>query len=315
MPYSTAVHSWPFAPAPLLPHGAGPEQPRAANGPSPDVVPAGWQAWLRLGFTRRGDRTVLAERRHAGPLTVQKPLYPEGGGICHAVIVHPPGGLAAGDQLRIALDVQPGAHALLTTPGATKWYKSVPERPASQTIDITVQQDARLDWLPLDNIFFDDSHARQQLTVRLEAGATALGWDAALLGRRASGETWNRASLRTLTRIVGPDGRSLWEERQLLHSASPMLDAPQGLDGRPAYGTLWAAGPACTPDLAQSLADFLPFDDALRAGATALPGGPLLVRAIAREPESMQRLFKQLWLRLRPLVHGVPGRALRLWAT
>jgi urease accessory protein len=279
------------------------------------AVHTGWQARLHMGFARRGERTVLAERSHLGPLTVQKPLYPEGGGICHAVIVHPPGGLAAGDQLDITLDVQPGAHALLTTPGATKWYKSAPDRPASQAIDIAVQQDARLDWLPQDNIFFNDSHARQQLTLRLDAGATALGWDAALLGRRASGEAWNHASLRTLTRIVGPDGRPLWEERQFLHSASPMLDAPQGLDGRPAYGTLWAAGPACTSELAQSLAESLPFDDALHAGATALPGGLLLIRAVARESESMHRLFKQLWLRLRPLVHGIPGRALRLWAT
>ncbi len=258
---------------------------------------------------------MLAERHHHGPLTVQKPLYPEGYDVCHAVIVHPPGGLAAGDRLHIALDVQADARALLTTPGATKWYRNTPERPASQTLDITVRQDARLDWLPLDNIFFDRCHAHQQLTVRLYAGATALGWDAALLGRRASGENWSDASLRTRTRIVGADGRPLWEERQHLHSASPMLAAPQGLDGRPAYGTLWAAGPACTPELAQSLADSLPFGDALRAGATALPGGLMLVRAVAREPESMQQLFKQLWLRLRPLVHGIPGRALRLWAT
>ncbi|HEY0294295.1 MAG TPA: urease accessory protein UreD [Bordetella sp.] len=292
-----------------------PPQPHSASSPSPSAALAGWQARLHLGFARQGERTVLAERRHEGPLTVQKPLYPEGGSICHAVIVHPPGGLAAGDQLRITLELRPGAHALLTTPGATKWYKGTPGRPASQHIDIALQQGARLDWLPQDNIFFDDSHARQQFTLRLAEGATALGWDAALLGRRASGESWRGAGLRALTRIMAPDGRPLWEERQMLHSASPMLDAPQGLDGRPAYGTLWAAGPACVPELAQSLAETLPFDDALRAGATALPGGLLLVRGIAREPEALQRLFRQLWLRLRPLVHGVPGQALRLWAT
>lgn len=279
------------------------------------AVHACWQARLHMGFARRGERTVLAERSHEGPLTVQKPLYPEGDGICHAVIVHPPGGLAAGDQLRITLDVQPGAHVLLTTPGATKWYKSTPERPASQAIDIAVRRNARLDWLPLDNIFFNGSHARQHLTLRLSAGATALGWDAALLGRRASGEAWNDASLRALNRILGPDDRPLWEERQFLHGASSMLEAPQGLDGRKAYGTLWAASSACTSELAQSLAGSLPFTDTLRAGATSLPGGLLLVRGLAREPESLQKLFRQLWLRLRPLVHGVPGRALRLWAT
>lgn len=292
-----------------------PLQPHSARSPAPNEAQGSWQAHLHLGFARRGERTVLAERRHEGPLVVQKPLYPEGHGICHAVIVHPPGGLAAGDQLRITLDVQPGAHALLTTPGATKWYKGTPHRPASQSVDIAVRQDARLDWLPLDNIFFNDSHARQQFTVRLDRGATALGWDCALLGRRASGEDWLRAGLRTLTKFTGPDGRPLWEERQAIDSASPILQAPQGLDGRPAYGTLWGVGPACTPDLAQSLAESLPFDDALRAGATALPGGLLIVRCVAREPEALHSLFRQLWLRLRPLVHGVPGQPLRLWST
>jgi urease accessory protein len=297
------------------PSDAPPQLRSASRPPAPAAAHGGWRARLRLAFAWRGDRTVLARRSHDGPLTVQKPLYPEGDAVCHAVIVHPPGGVAAGDDLDIALEVREHAHALLTTPGATKWYKAAPERPASQRIAITLQPHARLDWLPQDNIYFDESHARQQFVLRTAEGATALGWDAALLGRRASGEAWRGAGLRTLTRIEGTDGRPLWEERQTLCSGAPILDAPQGLDGLAAYGTLWGVGAACTPELAQSLAPTLPFDAALRAGATALPGGVLLVRAVAREPEALLGLFARLWLALRPRVHGVPGRPLRLWAT
>lgn len=275
----------------------------------------GWHARLQLQFARQGGRTVLARRSHEGPLTVQKPLYPEGDAICHAVIVHPPGGLAAGDRLDIGVQVGAGAHALLTTPGATKWYKATPQRPASQHVTIELGDDARLDWLPQDNIYFDDSHARQQFRLRLASGATALGWDAALLGRQASGEQWRGASLRGLSRIEDAAGRPLWEERQAIASGDPLLAAPQGLNGWPAYGTLWGAGAACSPELAQSLAGELPFDGELRAGVTALPGGVLLVRAIARQPETARRLFARLWLTLRPLVHGVAGQPLRLWST
>ena len=274
-----------------------------------------WHARLELGFSWCTNRTAVVHRRHTGPLTVQKPLYPEGDAICHALILHPPGGLAAGDRLELDIHVNPGAHAVLTTPGATKWYKAAPDRPASQRIDLTVHDCARLDWLPQDNIYFDDSHARQQFGVRLATGATALGWDATLLGRRASGEDWLRAGLHAATRITGPDGRPLWEERQVLRSGDPLLHAPQGLDGLPAYGTLWAASPACTPELAQALAADLPFDRPLRAGATALPGGLLLVRAAARHPEAIRDLFITLWLRLRPVVHGVAAQPLRIWST
>src|SRR5690606_16955162 len=197
------------------------------------------------------------------------------------------------------VEVASGAHAVLTTPGATKWYKASEALVASQRIAIMLQAGSRLDWLPQDNIYFDHSHVHQTLTLQLAPGATAIGWDAALLGRRACGETWQHACLRTLTRIAHPDGRPLWEERQVLRSGDAILNAPQGLGGKPAYGTMWACAPACTPELAQQLAPALPHGGELSAGATALPGGLLLIRAVAAHPDSLRLLFADLWLRLR----------------
>nr|MBF0683177.1 urease accessory protein UreD [Pseudomonas sp.] len=293
---------------------AEPALPSTGQG-APEAYRPAWRARLSLHFDRASDRTVMVRRAHEGPLTVQKALYPEGRDICHAVILHPPGGIAAGDDLGIDIDVGPRAHALLTTPGATKWYKASAALAASQRIAITLQAGARLDWLPQDNIYFDRSHARQAFTLQLAPDATAIGWDAALLGRQACGETWQHACLRTVTRLVQPDGRPLWEERQVLRSGDAILNAPQGLGGRPAYGTMWAYAPACTPELAQQLAPALPYGGELSAGATALPGGLLLIRAVAAYPEPLRMLFADLWLRLRPLVHGVAARPLRLWST
>src|ERR1043165_2423122 len=83
-----------------------------------------WKAHLGLSFQKRAQGTFLAEKRSDGPLVVQKPLYPEGPEVCHAIVVHPPGGIAGGDELTLDVDAQAGANALLTTPGAAKWYRT-----------------------------------------------------------------------------------------------------------------------------------------------------------------------------------------------
>jgi urease accessory protein len=142
-----------------------------------------------------------------------------------------------------------------------------------------------------------------------------MGWDAALLGRQASGETWSAGSVHNETRLLDAAGKLLWTERQRLQAEAPLRSAAQGLAGYPAYGTLWAAGPACDGALAEMLADGLPFEQRLRAGVTCPVPGVLLVRAVGINIEPIRHLFAALWLRLRPLVHGVAGRPLRLWAT
>ncbi|MGB5651682.1 MAG: urease accessory protein UreD, partial [Sedimenticolaceae bacterium] len=78
---------------------------------------------MRLGFRAGPDSTVLAERQRHGPLAVQRPFYPEGG-VCHVYLLHPPGGVVGGDVLGIDVKLAQGAQALITTPGATKFYRS-----------------------------------------------------------------------------------------------------------------------------------------------------------------------------------------------
>ncbi|MGO4279585.1 MULTISPECIES: urease accessory protein UreD [Cupriavidus] len=283
--------------------------------PSQLAMPA-WHASLRLRFAARAGRTALVERRHQGPLLVQKPLYPEGG-ICHVVVLHPPAGVAGGDRLDIDIAVEAGAHAVLATPGATKWYKSL-GREAAQQVRIEVADGARLDWLPQENIVFDDARARIATDVVVAPTGSAIGWDAVVLGRQASGERWSSGALWLDTRVAGPD-RALWIEQSQVDATSPLRPAVAGMDGLHILGTLWAVGQGATPALAETLAEQLPYVPDLRAGVTCLAGSAgqsmLLLRVLGRDMEAVRRVMTGAWSTLRAPIHGVAARPLRLWAT
>lgn len=283
---------------------------------------ASWEASLRLAFARREARTVLASCRHHGPLRVQKALYPEGEGVCHVVMLHPPAGIAGGDVLDIDIELGAQSHAVLTTPGATKWYKSR-GRTATQRVAIRLEAGARLDWLPQENIVFNQARPIIELALDMAPGASAIGWDTTMLGRHAAGESWadGHIVMRTDLRC---GGRPLWIESAAFDAQSPLLNATTGMAGFHVVGTLWAVGEGATEALAETMAEHLPYNDTLRAGVTCLmhdsqdaPGLPnvLLLRVLARRPEDARALLSQTWLALREPMHGVAGRPLRLWST
>ena len=169
---------------------------------------------------------------------MQKALYPEGDAVCHAVVIHPPGGIAGGDALELNVTVEPGAHALITTPGAAKWYKAN-GRVASQHVRLAV--DGVLEWLPQEAIVFDAAEVRSSIDIDLAADATMIGWDIVALGRRAAGERYSRGCFAQTIRLsIG--GELTWIERTRIAGGDALLDAPVGLAGHHVFGCLWAAG-------------------------------------------------------------------------
>lgn len=308
---------------------------------------AGWQARLELAFEARPSRvldvagsasqtgrTVLSANRHQGPLRVQKALHPEGPGICHAVILHPPAGIVGGDRLTLGARLGSGSHAVLSTPGATPWYRSEAGF-ARQAIRLELASAARLDWLPQPSILYDGALAETRLELDLGQAASVIGWEMTVLGRRGHRQAWSAGRWRLRTALSAA-GRPLWFEQGEVQAASALTDGVLGFAGLPVVGSLWAAGPAAHGGLAEALAARLPFGPDLRAGVSCLgvvgeeaPSTPvieggfgarrgpglLLVRALAREVEAMQDLFRSIWSTWRPVIHGTAAQPLRLWAT
>ena len=265
-----------------------------------DPLIASWKAQLSLRFQRREQRTVLSQRRHEGPLVVQKPLYPEGDEVCHAIVVHPPGGIAGGDQL--SLEVKGEGHALLTTPGASKWYRSAGPW-ARQKLSFEV--DGALEWLPRETIVFDGALAELECEVRLGSAARYIGWEIVCLGRTGSGERFSRGTLRVHTRIVGNE-KLLWMERGEIGGGSALLRSPVGLGGKTVFGSLIAAAPRFEASLVTRCRKI--------AATTVLPG-LLIARYLGDSTEEAFERFSALWSLLRPALTGRPAAAPRIWRT
>lgn len=273
-----------------------------------------WHAELHLGFARAGERTVLRENRHRGPLRVQKALYPEGDAVCQTIVLHPPSGIAGGDHLVISADVGSGAHAQLTTPGAGKWYRSGGVE-ASQRIDLTVNEGATLEWLPQESIVFDGAQARMETRVSLAADSRFIGWDILCLGRAASGERFENGQFSLLFR-VHRGSHPIWLERGQVAGNDPMLTSPAGWAGHSVCGTLLCSFPEL-PQQAAALLEALravaPADAALH-GITALPG-LLVARYLGDNSEAARLWFAELWTILRPACCSRPAVTPRIWNT
>ncbi len=276
---------------------------------APAALP-GWQAHLQLGFEQRERGTVLAQRRHTGPLRVQKRLYPEGTDPCHVIVVHPPGGIAAGDRLRIDLHLHHGAQAVLSTPGATKWYRSQGAQ-SSQILNLHAQAGSVIEWLPQENIVFDAAQVVMKTHLELDAGARMLGWDITCLGRSAHNERFTQGEL--VQRIdCCRGGRLVWSERGRLRGNDPLLQSPAGLRGHTVFGTLWLAGMPLDKGLLDALRK-IEFSQGICA-VTALPD-ITLVRILSSSGEAVRQHFIRLRQIVRPCWLQREARPLRIWAT
>ncbi len=298
-------------------HVAG-DIPVLAQAQDNDIALTDWNASLQLSFEQRtGQGTVLARRRHHGPLQVQKALYPEGRQICHVTLLHPPSGIAGGDRLEIDIDVGQGAHAVLSTPGATRWYKAN-GRSAGQTVRLDVARDGCLDWLPQENIFFENADAHSEVCIALSSGARAIGWEITQLGSICRTNAWDagRVALRTTVTL---DSQPLWIDATRFCASDPVRRSAACMAGYPVMGTLWAFGPAMDDDLADQLGQDMPWTDTLRAGFTCIPsaGGQCLclLRVLGVHAQEVRNLLIAQWTLLRPIVLGVPAQPLRLWRT
>ena len=281
-----------------------------------------WHAGLELAYARRGERTVPSLRRHHGPLRILRGLRPEGEGLWHQIIVHPPGGIASSDSLEIAVTAQAGAQVLLTSPGASKWYRArfpdgSPAEPgtwAHQRLHLRVEPGASLEWLPLEAIVFDGARARWHSRFDVAPGASLMAAELVCLGEPASRRPYARGCLRWRTEIRR-GGRLLFGEQASIAGGDRLLASPAGLAGHPVFGTLFAVAPGPAADLRPDPLTALRAIEAPGELAATRIEDLVMLRWRGDSVEQGWLALRAAWSVLRPVLVGRPAIAPRIWAT
>lgn len=263
----------------------------------------GWQASLALHFSYSPEKTLLHSARHVGPLTVQRPFYPEGE-TCHLYLLHPPGGIVGGDELAITVHLAAHSHALITMPGASKFYRS---NGALARLDqhFTLEENATLEWLPQDTLFFPRAQAALRSVFHLQRSSTLLAWELFCLGRPVINEPFSHGRIESRLE-VWLEGEPLLIERQHLADGdlTPVAEHPW-------IGTLLFY-PASETQLEEAREALAPLEHF--AGAT-LTDGLLSVRFLAHDNLICQQAMREIWQRLRPQLTAKAPCSPRIWHT
>lgn len=279
-----------------------------------------WRGQLDLHYRFDGERTTALDR-HDGPLRVLQRLYPEGEAICHHVLVHPPGGVVGGDTLTLNAQLDSGSHALITTPGATRFYKSAGGI-GEQIVRASVADGARLEWLPLEAIAYPGCKAINRMRFDLAPGASMIGWDFVALGLPAAKQAFDDPAWPESHFTQEIDIPGVWLERGTIGSQDGLLlDSPVGWAGNRVMATLWfASGLALERTVSESLLDAArtkQLESPLSAttGSTQPHGQIVVTRVLAPRVEPAMHLLTAIWGQWRSLAWGVPPCPPRVWRT
>ena len=268
----------------------------------------GWQAMLELNLQKINGKTCLIPQQRLGPLTVQRPFYPEGD-VCHVYVLHPPGGVVGGDRLKLAVNARPGSHGLITTPGAGKFYRSA-GKTAQLHQQFNVTENAILEFLPLESIYFPATELSSKISVNLQATSKFASWEIHCFGLPVNNEDFTAGNLLLNTEVT-IDGKLLLHDKLKIDSFE--LSRASGLRGNRVYGSFIVYSQKISDALLDTLQG-LQTESGI-AGVSCVEPSLLVARYLGDSTEHAQIYFRKLWQMLRPVALGLDACAPRIWNT
>lgn len=273
-----------------------------------------WLAELEVKLVPIADKTHLKQLAFSGPLRIQRPFYPEGG-VCHLYVLHPPGGLVSGDQLKIQAHCAANSQSLLTTPSAGKIYGRDSDGVAQgQRVRLQLTDNAECEWLPQETLVYRNANALLDTHIELDSDARFIGWDLVCLGRPAADEVFDKGQLDQRIRLWR-NGRLLFNERLQLTANSNLQHSRVGFADQCVFGTLVASGPDFDTEHLDALLNELRACLSSPVFTITQRLGVLLVRYLGDDMNECRAGMWQAWSLIRPVLLGRPACIPRIWLT
>ena len=268
-----------------------------------------WHASMTLRLGKAGRITKICGHESSGPLKIQRPFYPEGD-LCHLYLLYPPGGLVGGDSLELDVTVDNGASTLITTPAATKFYRSN-GLVATQVQKFQVGADASFEWLPQEVLLFGGSKGKSQTKIALHKRSRFVSMELFGLGRPAYGDHYQSGKYdQSLSVLI--DGEPLVNERHRWSGRGDTLDGKWGMGKCAVFGALHA-GPVDNLDI-QAFRQRLQFFDP-GVWSVSCINSLFVARYLGNKTEEGLALLRAAWREIRPMVIGRDSVWPRIWNT
>lgn len=267
-----------------------------------------WRALLRLQLSCGEHRTQLIPLERYGPLSVQRPFYPEDD-CCHVYLLHPPGGVVGGDSLQLQLALDAGSKTLLTTPGAAKFYVSAGDT-ASVRQYFQLENAAQLEFLPQENIYFPGALVDSKTVIDVTGDAAVMLWEKHCFGRPANQETFDCGQVDSQI-VLKHDGKLVLIDRQHLNPCE--LNRVSGLRKNAVMGSFIIYGIEFDSTLVRELQQ----REVARGicGITCPQSNLLIARYMGNSTSDLDACFVSLWEAIRPVALGRNACHPRIWKT
>ena len=111
-------------------------------------------------------------------------------GAAHGIFINTSGGLTSGDRLETNLVLANNVDFTFSTQGCERIYRSASHSSAEVQNRTCVQDEAVLNWLPQETIFYDGACLNRQAVFDIASSSSALIVESLLFGRLAMGERY-----------------------------------------------------------------------------------------------------------------------------